>query len=435
MSDVARVVPMDDALPSMRELLATPSIPAPVGEALANCTSEDIAPESGEIRYVRYRPGRDCTVLWSFPSRGRRPLLVSARLFSDDRGLLLQPFPRDHRLSGLELASSEAWVAQQLTALQLRHDGATPVVEVLPDSYKPGIRCVLRYRTEEADGHLLCLAKVARHDEPQQSVLGIGQLATRLSAARAPWGIAAPIAHVPEINLLLIEPIQDAVQVSELFDGAVHDHAARLELDEVVMQIADGLAVFQQAGFPGLPIVDPASRLVELERKASRVEPIAPELAGWLGAPLHSLRRSLAELSPEPTVLSHGSFRHEHFLRAATRLVAVDLDNLCLSGASADAGSFLSFLDTEAIADPCRRDVADSCVESFASSLSRNGCINPAWVAWYRAAGHLKWALRCFFSLSPRWPERTEALCRLATDTLAEITSSPMRTQNVDRSC
>jgi len=168
-------------------------------------------------------------------------------------------------------------------------------------------------------------------------------------------------------------------------------------------------------------VVTPPSLVAKLRRGVALVRSVEPPLADSIEERVVALERSLGALAPEPLVPTHGAFRHGQLLLRPDGLVVLDLDTLCRSGASADAGNFVAYLDSLALRRPRLASVAERCREAFVATLQGPPDSRAAWLAWYRAASHLKVALRSFLSLSRRWPERAAALLECADRALAEV--------------
>jgi hypothetical protein len=154
-------------------------------------------------------------------------------------------------------------------------------------------------------------------------------------------------------------------------------------------------------------------------RRAHGLERVAPLQAREIGRCLRVLEGTADRLRPEQTGLAHGAFRHNQVLLRRGRLVVLDLDTLRVSGVSADAGELLGYLDRTALARPRLGAVIDECEDVFLSALADDPGIRAEWLAWHRAAAHVKFALRSFYTLAPGWPDRIGGLVRLARRTLA----------------
>jgi hypothetical protein len=184
---------------------------------------------------------------------------------------------------------------------------------------------------------------------------------------------------------------------------------------------AAGLAALQQAELHGLRVEAPTDLVGSFRRSSSGIAIVAPDFGRRVSESLAALETTARKLPSEPLVTAHGAFRHDQLLEAFGRLIVLDLDTICLSGASADAGNFLGYLDLTAIRRPRLSDIIQDCASAFFRAVQREGFANEQWIAWYRAAAHVKKALRAFFSLEPAWPETTAQLFELSARTLRGI--------------
>ena len=137
---------------------------------------------------------------------------------------------------------------------------------------------------------------------------------------------------------------------------------------------------------------------------------VDPEAAGLVTRCLRTLEEQASRLPDEPMVTTHGAYRHDQILVRGERQAVLDLDTLCRSGASADAGNFLSYLDVTALRRRHLRPVIEDCAPAFEEEALRLPSVSSEWLAWYRSAGHVKKALRSYLSLDRRWPEMAEGL-------------------------
>src|SRR6266487_5937803 len=157
-----------------------------------------------------------------------------------------------------------------------------------------------------------------------------------------------------------------------------------------------------------------------LSRRVKRIASVAPTLAHSIEVQLGDLELEATRLPPEPLVPTHGAFRHTQMLACGDRVGLVDWDGLRLSGASADAGEFLSCLDKMALQGPQKRSALHHLEEVFVTTLERHGSVDARWLRWHRAMENVKWGLRSFMSLAAKGGEDTaEQLVSLAQRTLA----------------
>jgi hypothetical protein len=447
-------VPHDPALPALAELFPSAGVPLFVAQMAQEVGGSFVEPETAVVSYVRYRPTRDCDILWSFPRRPGHPLLVSGKLsreglgsrtarplfrqsaemvraamggqacpytYLPDRRLLLQVFPLDIRLPGLALAASTTWVRDSFCrSLGLARDELN-IADSVPVQYKPWRRCVMRYVAEVQGCQVRYFGKLFRDERGAPMVERLLALRAQLVASGAPWDIAVPVMYVPEACMLVLAAVEESEELSPLLRKSVRDGDVRRTLREQIAKAAEGLFIFQRMVVEGLPCLGPREVLRGFEKELDGVVHVAPALGRSMRALLRTLELTASRLPPERMVLSHGAFRHNQFLRRGDTLIALDLDALCLSGMSADIGEFLAYLDLTALRRPQLRPVTPDCEEVFLSAVLKHPHMDLRWVAWYRTASQIKWSQRALLSLDPRWPELTESLMRVAQQTLAEL--------------
>ncbi len=415
-------------------------------------TGQALNGHGGELSYVRYKPGKDCIAQWSFAAALGNPVLVSAKMFRHGKGseivgrqaflrlaekassaaqfqsspyrylpehrVLLQVFPLDIRLPGAVLAASATWATDALSRNSALCDAQMDVTEALPLRYKAWHRLVLRYTVECPDGRLLYFAKVFRDDRGRAMFTRLRALKAQLAASGSPWDVPSPIAYFPAAHTLVLGDLGNGLEIKELLKDAVASPGSRRLADECVEKAAEGLAFLQRVELSGLQTITPHALLESLRRSMKSIASVSPVLAHSIELQLHALELEASSLPPEPLVPAHGAFRHTQMLVCGDKVGLVDWDGLRLSGASADAGEFLSCLDRMALRRPRLRSVLRHSEEVFAAAL--NGSLDSRWLRWYRAVENVKWALRSFVSLAAKGGEDTaEQLIALAQRTLA----------------
>jgi hypothetical protein len=220
--------------------------------------------------------------------------------------------------------------------------------------------------------------------------------------------------------MLLLEAIDEDVEMRDLIDDPLRNG----DLSRALERIALGLAVFQQAELNGLPEMTPLGIVRHFRDGVHGFEVVVPEFATLARRLFQALEDRARELRPEPLVPTHGAFRHDQFLLSGGDMAAIDLDTLRLSGASADAGNFLGYLDVTGVRRPALKDAVETCAQLFEESVLRLPGVSSEWLLWYRAAAHVKKALRAFYSLDAKWPRIAGDLLPLAERTLATRVTS-----------
>jgi hypothetical protein len=447
-----RRIPHDPALPALGQIFAEQGAAPFVAQALRQLTGRQVEPAAVQVPYVRYRPGKSCVVLWSCEDATGAPLLASGRLFHNERAgkllansanrrliaaatallggdnapyryfpeekLLAQVFPLDLRLPKLVLAADEAWLGGRLAINGSKSQSR--VVSAKPVSYKPWRRCVYRYDVEAAGERKSYYAKLFRDDRGEELLDSHRAVSASLSASHAPWTIPTAAGYLPEARMLLFDAIDDVVKVRALLRPSLKDAATKQKLLGYISTAAEGLVAFQRSPIDNLPSQTPQVLIDAFRDYCAGIATVAPEFAAAATRLLDQLESASRVFPAEPLVPTHGAFRHDQLLDASGRLIVLDLDTICSSGESADAGNFLGYLDLTAVRRPRLQPIIDECARTFAGKLRDVGLASPHWVAWYRAAAHVKKGLRSFFSLEPNWPETAQRMLALAEATLRD---------------
>jgi hypothetical protein len=448
----ARAVPVDPALPALEDLLPEGGAPEFLASFASEFAGERIDPASAMVTYVRYRPKKSVVAGWSFERPGEPPLLVSARAFHNDRAtkllsgssvrdqvaaasrqlagtgapfrylperrLLLQMFPFDLRLPQLVLAADGAWLRSGLRV----NGSPRPAPEVIVEaaSYKPWRRCVFRYASQMANAGNSYYGKLFRDDRGERLLSWHRVVNESLHNVSAPWSLPEPVAYLPDAKLLLFSAVEGATKVRRLLRPTLKDAAAKDQLLTYIAAAATGLASFQRSELKGLRAKTPQYVVDDFRRDCEGIDAVAGGFFSQIVETIDLLDTSWRSLPPEPLVLTHGAFRHDQLLESGGKLVVLDLDTVCLSGESADAGNFLGYLDLTGLRRPRLQSVIEACAATFSESVQAAGITTPAWTSWYRAAAHVKKALRSFFALEPAWPQTSAALLDLAETTLRD---------------
>jgi hypothetical protein len=312
---------------------------------------------------------------------------VAARRFDDDPGL-----------PGLAEALDPDRMAARLAGPVPGLTGCEPS----PVRYKPGARCVLRYR----------LATTAGPRELYGKLLAGGvdaQLATVAALRAAAGGGAMPAvlpvtAAWPDLGLLAQPAVERGAELHErAFDPAVPE-AERLRL---LRAAGRGLAALHGAALPDVPLVTPADDVAELRGYLAPVGQLDPALGGRYAGVLDRVEAALHGGAPQPVAAGHGAMRTDQFLvdGAGGGLVLIDLDGVCLAEPARDLGNLLAYLDWKAIRRPGEAAWVERAGAAFLAGYATGRPAPPDRVAAWRAASLLKVAGRRYRSLTvPEWP-------------------------------
>jgi hypothetical protein len=272
------------------------------------------------------------------PVEGRWPGVLSIA----DGALSLLAFPSDPRLSRLAACcaverDTEVFGALEAAAREQLNDRRweLALVTAEPIRYKPGSRCVIRYRlagrTPEHGG-VNVIGKLYRDPEEVRKVSVALSGLYREQYAFVP----RPLGLVEAAGLILSEEIRPGPAAFPEAARAAAIAAARLH-----------------TSVAGVGAGRPNSEADEARRVLERAEVLAAHDGVRSGDVLRVAARlasRLMEATPDAYRPSHGSFKPSQLLFAADgRLVLTDLDHFALADPARDIGYFLAYLHPTAV--------------------------------------------------------------------------------------
>jgi ABC-type multidrug transport system fused ATPase/permease subunit len=424
--------PPDRAVPALRALLdadgAAPVLQRSLG---AERVIDDI-----DIRNVRYRPGRDLTVLYRATIDGERheavivasrdaplaevardPRHLRAARAVDGRSPAAAPLsydPQAHALIqwlpldlALPLLSAPPDVlAGHLRALGIEvGDGPVEPVRV---SYAPGRRATLRlgdhvlrgYGDEDAFRRALAGWRIA-----SDGTLGRDPRAreTWTDLLRSLSSRRRPAASGPR-------------PTTAVFEGAVPDLRATVQLVLDGTSPGGGPHTARAAGAllrrihalpsDGLPSRSAGHTLEAARRAATVLQAVDPPATDRIRRLLERLERRLP--AEEPTVTSHGDFHRGELIRRGGELAVLDVNEACLAAPARDLATYAAHAATHDDGD------APALLEALVAGYGGR----PGALSWYLSASLLRRAERPFRVLEEDWPTRVEELVEAAAAAL-----------------
>ncbi len=300
---------------------------------------------------------------------------------------LVQLFPWDYRLPTLPLAFDLGLLEAELAPLTLRR------CEVV--GYWPGMRCQIRYHLGEPGGTLY--GKVVPN--------GVGAALGRSRAAideRVGDGavLVTPkqFAELPELNLVLTEPVEGRAFIDLLRDGGGA---------EAVPRVVSALALFHSFDVSGIERqFQPEDDLAVVGPWVVLVSAVFPALAAGLEEALARLRKALPADAPAARSLVHRDFYDRQVLVSTSRIAFLDLDTACRGHAEIDVANFCAHFVLRGLQWHSRADAfarLDDDVVTHYRQLRPDTDVNL--LSWYRASALLR--LACVYSLRPWWHSLT----------------------------
>ena len=292
-------------------------------------------------------------------------------------GLSVQAFPADNGLPALaascDISLNSVFSAiEQAARAQLQDENWTLMQVVAePVRYKPGNRCVIRYRLTlnrgEEQKHLTIFGKV--YADPQQARTvqelqqrlydeQVSKLGSTLAGLTSSTPLLPrPLGIVDEIGLTLNEAVQPTSANETMLTGtrAIQPHLERgkggvissitipeeeLRLTAVALARLHTSAVRPASGSPRTGAKE-AKRARERAGLIAAHNPAQAETTRRLAQELAS---RLEVLEPDSYRPAHGGFKSSQLLFHSHQVFVVDFDGFCMADAALDVGYFLAYL-------------------------------------------------------------------------------------------
>jgi hypothetical protein len=323
-------------------------------DRLYTVTVEEAAllpPHGGPVAAARRRPR------W----QGSWPGIVA----DPGLGLAVQAFPSDRKLPALASAMAPAshpqlWAALQSAAQASFPDGERWTLhEARPEPvrYKPGDRCVLRYRLvlrrrRSGEAAPLGPAEVAQasvigklYGEPAQAEAA-GELLARLRRSSVRDSCPAPAAVVESLALLLSEDLGDQHSDPPTRSGIDLVQPRHPESSSIISAAARLLADLHtgDTGEPGTPLRRGADEAVKAAKRVGVLAAYSPSLAAEITRLGAEVCQRLRALESSEYLPSHGSFKPSQLLARNGSVYVVDFDQFCRADPALDVGYFVAYL-------------------------------------------------------------------------------------------
>jgi hypothetical protein len=398
--NVRAAIPHDERLPQIAVLLDADAMAL----TLARSLGRDDALGPVDVRYIRYRPGKNLCVHYvvdvdgveqhavsmasskydmsidaADPVYDARIALVAGRtpaarplLFDTDARALLQWLPFDIDMPALAEPPSSLRERLAACGVEIPVDGA----ELTMLQYRPRRRVALRL-----GDHVL---KVYRYERDfADGVAGL-EAARRLGGLRT----AQREAVVGDLRLT----------VQEWLPGAPPARRA-----DFAREAGGVLRELHGQRLSGLDPMLPSQRLDAAATAVELVSVIAPALTQRAEAALRELERRAPDPADRDLVTSHGDFHGGQLLVLPGGPALIDLDLLGAAPPALDLANYAGHLIPRDAPDlTSALTVLESLVEGYGS--------RPPWLEWYLAASILRRARVPFRNFERDWPEQTECL-------------------------
>ena len=318
------------------------------------------------LRYLRRKPGRGLVAIFGPGTVGDiYTVTVDERSLLEDvegaaSGATIQEFPVDPKLPHLStvmapsrhrpLADALEAAARQASGVPL--DGRLRDVTAETVRYKPGDRCVIRYRlgfgspdaVQDTAGRTCTLvAKLYREVGEAEAA---DDLLSRLRGQAGVTWTARPLGVVPGLPLALTEDLGSSRDRVPARSGLKVVNPGSGQAVEVVRRAARALAELHTSGVDtgGLNRRTGAEEAGKAAKRARLLEQYVPDLAPVARPVTDRLCAILAGLPADILRPGHGSYKPSQLMVRDGAVFLVDFDQFCLADPALDVGYFLAYL-------------------------------------------------------------------------------------------
>ena len=328
---------------------------------------------------------------------------------------VVRTFEQDPHLTGIaEAVDGEAMRKRFTSELPDLLRSVVGPPEITAVRYKPGARCVLRYKFPTSSGPRLLFGKIIVEDSSRLAD-SIAALQNESSKSSDMPRIAGPVVYWPDLRML----VQRAVEGSELHDVAFDTSVDPDERGLWMERAGRGLAGLHRATGGGAPARDMRADADELDTYTAPMAQVDRELAERYAGAVDAVRTQ-GDSDRSGFVASHGAFRTDQFMIQEGELVMIDLDSFCLSHPERDIGNLFAYLTWKAMRQPQHAEfIAAAPVHFLHGYCAVRPPPDERRIRLYSAASLLKIAGRRYRSLTVReWP-KVPGLIAEARDNLA----------------
>ena len=305
------------------------------------------------LRYLRRKPGRGLVAVYGSPTDEMYTVTVAEGAASGDA--TIQRFPQDDGLPGLATAvdppqGGVVWAALEASASrQLGEPVSLRSVRAVPLRYKPGDRCVIRYRlgSRTAAGQMVSSSVIGKLYRTADQARCATELAERLWAVQGaePW-VPEPLGVVEPLPLALTQDLGSASGTPATVAGT---EVLRMGSATSAADLRAAATALADLHLSGVVSSDTTERLGAQEatkgmKRAVTIGRYVPELATQAEDTAAELGRVLEASRPRALRPAHGSFKPSQLLYRDGAVLLVDFDQFCLADPALDLGYFLAYL-------------------------------------------------------------------------------------------
>jgi hypothetical protein len=279
-------------------------------------------------------------------------------------GVAVQAFPTDRTLPALAAAMEPATHPQLWAALQSAGSASLPgaaewtleSVRAEPVRYKPGDRCVIRYRLvmlrpgpggagadEQTDqAEVSVIGKLYR--EAAQAEAADALLARLVKSSTRDW-CPAPLGRVDSLAVLLSQDLGDQRSNPPTRPGPDVIHPGNPHSAATIAAAGRALADLHTSDtVPGTSLRRGTDEADKAVKRAQVLSAYLPSLAAETTRIGREVCDRLRSLHPAQFVPAHGSYKPSQLLVRDGSVFLVDFDQFCQADPALDVGYFMAYL-------------------------------------------------------------------------------------------
>jgi hypothetical protein len=304
--------------------------------------------------------------------------------------------------------------------------------------YTPGSRCTVLYRLQLAPGSpgpgVVVAKTYHRSDKGRIAWEGMGALWNSPLARSEVVGIAAPLAWLPELNVLVQGPVREERTLKGLLLEALTtgDEGKLGVLRAQLATTAAGLAELHGCGAPSPTLVTWDDELAEVRQVLDRLGPRVPELEGAADPFLGDLRRLAARVPAGAAGPAHRSFRPAQVLLWRDEIAFIDFDGFCHAEPALDLALFRATIRDLGIGafppgmpTETRLGRLDQLCDEFLAAYEAHASVSRERIALWEALDLLTNVLHSWTKIRPGRLAHATTLLRHQLASLAALAGQP----------
>jgi hypothetical protein len=267
------------------------------------------------------------------------------------KGVSLRLFSDDPRLPWLPTAADADIMRERFASVPDLALGGTPErCTVVPISYHPGKRCVIRYGVHTPQGMRTFVGKTLRTASDRLAGI-IGELYDLSLGTVGMPSIPPILAHWPDLHMVVVHDVRGGLPAEQYLYDMSASEVARLRW---MRDLGRQLATFHHCVHLQVPRRVLHERLRLIGGRTAIIAALDRDLASDYAQLVARIENGAGSVLGRALVVSHGSFNLRHVLVHGRRAYWIDLDGVCSANPAWDVGSLLAYMDRSRLQRPYR---------------------------------------------------------------------------------